>query len=68
MRTSRNGYNKQGRLIYGYDYERQAWVIDGRYVNCGHPEGVDCGCYGRRHQGEETEIEIEEETEEVSSV
>ena len=35
-----------------YDYERQAWVQDGRYVRCGHPEDMNCGCYGRLHAGE----------------
>ena len=36
-----------------YDYENQAWVVDGRYVRCGHPDNMDCGCYGREHEGEE---------------
>lgn len=35
-----------------YDYNRQAWVVDGLYVRCGHPEDMDCGCYGRAHEGE----------------
>lgn len=35
-----------------YDYERQAWVVAGRYVRCAHPESMDCGCYGRVHEGE----------------
>jgi len=42
------------RLMNGYDYERQAWVKNGRYVRCGHPASMDCGCYGREHEGEET--------------
>ena len=33
-----------------YDYARQAWVKQGRYVECGH-EG-SCRCYGREHVGE----------------
>ena len=36
----------------GFDYENQAWVVDGRYVNCGHHETINCGCYGRIHAGE----------------
>ena len=36
-----------------YDYERQAWVVDGRYDDCGHPEHVECVCYGRLHAGEQ---------------
>jgi hypothetical protein len=34
-----------------YDYDRQAWTVDGRYVDCNHPAGV-CNCYGRAHAGE----------------
>ena len=41
-----------GRILNGYDYDRQAWVVDGRYVRCGHLD--DCDCYGRLHEGEET--------------
>jgi len=52
-RTSRDEYT-DGRLINGYDYENQAWVINGRYVRCGHPESTDCDCYGRLHDGETT--------------
>jgi hypothetical protein len=36
----------------GFDYENQAWVVDGRYVSCGHPETMNCGCFGRIHVGE----------------
>jgi hypothetical protein len=43
-----------GRLYDGYDYEHQAWVKDGKYIACGHPGGMNCGCYGRLHAGEST--------------
>jgi hypothetical protein len=43
-----------GRLINGFDYTNQAWVEAGKYVRCGHPESMNCGCYGRVHAGEET--------------
>lgn len=33
-----------------YDYEHQAYVIDGVYAACGHVD--DCGCYGKEHAGE----------------
>jgi hypothetical protein len=33
-----------------YDYQNQAWLENGRYVDCGHRE--PCDCYGRRHVGE----------------
>jgi len=53
-RTSNDHYDGSGRLLDGYDYGRQAWVIGGRYVRCGHPETMDCRCYGRLHAGEPT--------------
>ena len=52
-RTSRDEY-RNGRLINGYDYKNQAWVKNGKYLRCSHPETMDCGCYGKIHEGEET--------------
>lgn len=49
-----NWSDADGRLINGYDYEKQAWVKDGHYIRCGHPLDVDCKCYGKEHEGEET--------------
>jgi hypothetical protein len=46
-----------GRLINGYDYKNQAWVLEGKYVKCGHPESMNCSCYGKEHAGEETSTE-----------
>jgi len=54
MRLSTDQYI-DGRLINGYDYKNQAWVVDGRYCRCGHPENMKCNCYGRLHEGEETQ-------------
>lgn len=34
----------------GYDYRHQAYVVDGRYVACGH--GKPCDCYGTIHAGQ----------------
>lgn len=31
----------------GFDYHNQAWVIEGGYVSCGHPERINCDCFGR---------------------
>ena len=53
---------KNGRLINGFDYINQAWVADGVYVRCGHPETMDCGCYGRTHEGEKTTEAINKAT------
>ena len=33
-----------------YDYEKQAWVRNGKYIKCGHVS--DCNCYGKLHAGE----------------
>jgi len=41
-----------GKLLNGFDYTNQAWVIDGKYVTCGHSINMNCGCYGRIHEGE----------------
>lgn len=38
-----------------YDYDRQAWVVDGKYESCGHPENMDCNCWGKLHAGEPAE-------------
>ncbi len=51
MRTSDN-YYREGKLYDGYDYEHQAWVKDGKYIRCGHPESMNCQCYGKLHDGE----------------
>lgn len=38
-----------------YDYERQAWIVDGAYDPCAHADNMRCGCYGREHGGEAVE-------------
>lgn len=44
-----------------YDYDNQAWteLRNGRrvYVRCGHPEEMECDCYGRIHAGETAKME-----------
>ena len=50
-RTSNDQY-RNGLLFNGYDYTRQAWVKDGFYVRCGHPESMNCDCFGRLFEGE----------------
>jgi len=34
----------------GFDYTNQAWIMDGRYIRCGHI--TDCNCFGKSHHGE----------------
>lgn len=66
-RESVDQYDDDGRLYAGYDYINQAWVEDGVYVDCGHPQPGEhmpemgrafngCNCYGRKHQGERSDI------------
>lgn len=40
-----------------YDYENQAWTLDGKYIACEHPKSMHCDCYGTRHAGEIAPIE-----------
>lgn len=61
MRMSTDHFDKHGNLINGYDYDKQCWVIDGVIQRCGHPEDMDCGCYGREHEGELTNLFTKEE-------
>jgi hypothetical protein len=42
----------KGIKTISFDYENQAWVINGRYVRCGHPDHMNCQCYGKVHEGE----------------
>jgi len=49
-----DNYYRDGRLWFGYDYDKQSWVKNGVYIECGHPKTMDCQCYGRLHAGEET--------------
>jgi hypothetical protein len=35
---------------YGYDYDNQSWILNGRYKRCGH--STPCNCFGTLHNGE----------------
>ena len=41
-----------------YDYTRQAWVLNGVYVTCGHTTA--CNCYGKAHAGEPADLTLRE--------
>lgn len=53
-RSSIDIHDETGRLMMGFDYEKQSWVKDGKYMKCFHPEDMNCNCYGKEHEGEET--------------
>jgi hypothetical protein len=57
-RISTDQFDAHGILVNGFDYDRQAWVKDGQYVRCGHPETMRCDCYGKLHQGEPVRVEV----------
>ena len=35
-----------------YDYDNQAWIENGSYISCSHPDAMNCTCYGKIHAGE----------------
>ena len=39
-----------------FDYDKQVWIKDGVYQDCGHLESMSCYCYGRKHKGERAVI------------
>jgi len=39
-----------------FDYDKQVWIKDGKYQDCGHPADMVCNCYGREHAGENAVI------------
>lgn len=62
-RLSNNQVDQNGKLINGYDYDKQCWVLGGIIQDCGHPKPGEyapalgrawegCSCYGRKHKGE----------------
>lgn len=62
-RLSTNEIDKEGKIINGYDYDKQCWVVGGIIQDCGHPRKGEyapaigrawggCNCYGRIHKGE----------------
>jgi len=53
-RLSNDEYSSDGKLLNGYDYTNQCWVLSGLVVRCGHPTDMDCGCYSKTHAGELT--------------
>jgi hypothetical protein len=58
-RLSQDEFDGQGVLLNGFDYENQAWVADGKYIRCGHPDSMACGCYGKEHEGQPVRVSVE---------
>lgn len=47
MRRSSNE-EIDGRLVNGFDYDLQVWVLGGVVQDCGHPSGGTRGCCNAR--------------------
>ena len=42
--------------LNGFDYENQAWYKNGVYVRCGHPDSMNCDCFGKLNEGKTVKI------------
>lgn len=51
MRTSLDEI-RNGKVFNGYDYTHQCWIVNGVVQRCGHPETMDCQCFGKNFAGE----------------
>ena len=49
-------YISEDKKKLSYDYDLQVWIKEGKYQDCGHPESMSCGCYGRLHKNEKAVI------------
>ena len=49
-----NGKDKPKEVQF--DYDNQAWIVNGVYQDCNHPARMaaqcEATCYGRTHKGE----------------
>lgn len=52
MRTGQNEM-RAGVIVNGFSYTRQVWIKEFIIQGCGHPETLDCGCFGKQHAGEQ---------------
>jgi hypothetical protein len=62
MRYGKDKFDGKGNLQSGFDYDRQCWVEDYMILRCGHPETMDCGCFGKLYEGKDIRLlnQIEE--------
>lgn len=40
-----------GSLVWGFDYDEQVFVRDGKVEDCGHPDAMACRCVARIWRG-----------------
>ena len=55
-RQSQDQYDSDGKLVNGYDYQNQCWVMNYIIQDCGHPLNMKCSCFGRKNKGQATDI------------
>jgi hypothetical protein len=53
MRYSNNEMTKFGVIKNGYSYAHQCWIENFIIQRCGHPDSLDCQCFGKIHEGEQ---------------
>lgn len=53
MRYGTNETTPAGNIRNGFSYEHQCWIEDFVIQRCGHPETMDCRCFGKLHAGEQ---------------
>ena len=41
-------FYSEDKAKYSYDYDKQVWIVEGKYQRCGHPEAMNCNCYGKQ--------------------
>ena len=45
---------ERGEDVSTFDYQCQAWLLNGIFVRCAHPVSMNCSCYGKIHEGEKS--------------
>lgn len=55
-RESSNDLDANGNIRNGFSYDLQCWIVGYKVQRCGHPERMQCGCYGRTHAGEQVKF------------
>lgn len=51
----RQGQNEMqaGVIKNGFSYTHQTWIKDFIVQRCGHPQQMNCQCFGKKHEGEQ---------------
>lgn len=57
---SRVGTNEMqaGVIKNGFSCTHQCWIRNFVVVPCGHPPTMECGCFSRRHGGQQVRFSV----------